>query len=316
MIAQALLFAACLMACQAAVHRFLAVHQDAERLGKLSLIDSNTGNLVKTSSCGVTFGWPSVEMTADAGSGKVFVVVFPDASGKSELHLLNGELEVQASWTNTSYWLFDLQYAPKQDALYGIKVVSTYGRVISNFTAVIGEDSVGSTELFAMPYMWYVNATSFDTAGNRYFALGNNFADLPFAYAQKIVTCDLSKDIAVAQPDCKVIDVSNSSGTIQFIGYSGKTSSLYFAGYQGDQVHVGILDSNTGKIVRNLFTIKAAAVGPLVVEDSADRLSVFIRSTAQGAWDLWHINSYGQANKVMDYSNTKAFAVFDAAAPY
>ena len=69
---------------------------------------------------------------------------------------------------NFSY--FDLESSPKQNTYFGIAVSSPYGRVLSQF------DIYNPTEyqaLSTLPYMWFVNASTFDRQACRYYGLLN-----------------------------------------------------------------------------------------------------------------------------------------------
>lgn len=289
-------------------NNFVTVRQNANRLGIIDMINSNTGDIVReSSSATITFAWPYIEMTSDEGTGKIFISTFPDNSTGPALYELNARLEVLNAWTETDYSFFDMQYSPKQDTLYGIKVTTTYGRVLSNFSAVHGQKTVAATELFTLPYMWYVNASSFHADTNRYFALINYFPGHPESVLdQQLVICDFTSSAA-----CKIVLIDSSFGILHFISFS-TNQKLYFTSKAADTVYVGELDINTGK-VSALWSIVAAEVGPLTVQDVSSKMSVFIKPTMSSAWELYTVSFDGQAKRIRAYTPTSAFTIFSAA---
>eukprot|EP01031_Cornospumella_fuschlensis_P038557 gene38557-46866_t len=250
---------------------FVVMLQDESKTGKLSLVSSVDGSIQKQAEHSVVFTWPYVEMTTDTTGAKIYSVVFPDDSNSSVLYQYNADLNLEYTWPDTEFWFFDLQFAPAQNTLYGIKVTSTYGRTLSRFTAVPGEKTVSAEELFTLPYMWYVNASSFHAQANKYFALCNYFPGKPEStLAQKLTVCDFSSGA-----DCQVLDIDASAGILQFISYSQKSSSLYFASMQDGVAKVGTIDPLTGKITSILFSKTAKGLGPLVAEEDIESLAVY-----------------------------------------
>ncbi|RYH13773.1 hypothetical protein EON65_34865 [archaeon] len=288
---------------------FVTMLQNDNKVGKLSLVSSVDGSILKQSEPTATFTWPYVEMTTDTTNKKIYSVVFPDDSNSSVLYQHNADLSLEYTWPDTSFWFFDLQFAPTQNTLYGIKVTSTYGRTLSRFTAVPGEKTVSAEELFTLPYMWYVNASSYHAQANKYFALCNYFPGKPEStLAQKLTVCDFSFGA-----DCQVLDIDASAGILQFISYSQKTSSLYFASMQDGVAKVGTIDPLTGKITSILFSKTAKSLGPLVAEEDIESLAVFFRFSS---WELWHVpykTTAVNGMRVHTYSPTTDFASFSAA---
>lgn len=288
------------------------VRQNTERVGHVISINTLTGKIVQQSNTTITFDWPYVELTTDKTSQRTFIVSFPDGSNGPILYEFNAKLQLTQTWDKTDYSFFDLQYAANQKTLYGIKVVSTYGRVISRFTATTGTDAVTAEELFTLPYMWYVNASSFDQVNERYFALCNYFPGHPETVSdQKIITCDTK----VPTANCTVVDIINTAGAIQFISYSAVTKNLYFSSLLDGQLLIGVLDNNIGVVRQVLTTLPAVRLGPLTVEDEMNRLSFFVQSEKNGAWKLYDFgfkDPHDYLIRVFDDKDT--FAVIDAAA--
>eukprot|EP01039_Chlorochromonas_danica_P008908 gene8908-9826_t len=288
------------------------VRQDSQRLGKLEILSTNDGQVIKQSDASITFSWPSLEMTTDKINDRTFVVAFPDTSNTSVLYEFDKNLHLTQTWPSTPFWFFDLQYAPNQKTLYGIKVVSTYGRVISRFTLTPSDDYVQDEELFALPYMWYVNASSYDEVNDHYFALCNYFPNRPDSVLdQKVTTCDTS----IPTADCQVVNISNSAGILQFIGYSSQRSALYFTSFLNGKAVIGVLDNQTGEIKKVLASVPAARLGPLVVEDKSNRLSFYLQSQVNGPWSLHHLGfDDSSVSLVRVFEPKDTFAIFDAAA--
>jgi len=215
---------------------------------------------------------------------------------------------------------FDLQYSSKQSTLYGIYVSSTYGRVLSNFTAKQDTNELLVNQLFTLPYMWYVNASSFHAPSCHYYALINNFPGKENSTLdQQLVVADFSVDASVVTPEVNVLPISNPNGIVQFIAYSDSQSSLYYAGmvFNSTTVEVGTLDTATGKIKSQLWTQDAVTAGPLAVSEANSELLIFVKSfSVADSWDLWalpfHGRSLNSARIVQSYTG-KQYAFFAAA---
>ena len=270
-----------------------------------------------TTGFNVPFSWPSIQMTADRRHNKTYVVLFPDNQPifQSNLYEIDSNtLEVNYVWNNISYWFFDLQYSSSQSALYGIKVVSTYGRVLSNFTLDKETNDITATELFSIPYMWYVNASTYDVVNNRYFALINYFPYLPESVLdQQLVVADFSSDISVKPVDGKVLPIDNKYGILQFFGYSQKYESVIYASmtnpYQPDnKIVIGVLDVTTATTSTVLFESAGYQVGPLIVQELHNRVLVFMKSSPISRWVLWNISLTAEPYKavpIKDYSESE-----------
>jgi len=314
-------------------NNFVEVRQDKNRVGVVGLINQDTGRVVKEAPVTFTFSWPSVQMTSNTKDKKVYITAFPDNSSKSELYQYNANLEFEHSWPDTDFWFFDLQYCLSQNTLYGIKVVSTYGRVLSRFQALPTETTVNATELFAVPYMWYVNATTFDQTTNHYFGLLNYFPNRPESVVdQQLVHCDFTSGTG---EHCKVIAVDNTFGIVHFLSYAMSTKHLYVSVMQEhveedvDTITIATLDTNTGKLTK-VWDISFPSshedaqyllLGPLAYSEVENALSFYLRERVSAAWQLWKLPlhhtvtvSNNNAVKVSTFENIENFHMISAAA--
>jgi hypothetical protein len=304
--------------------KFVTMRQDSARNGYFDVIDSLSGEVVHHSSAEpIIFGWPYCEMTSDQLGQRAFAVIFPDNSNNSVLYELNRDLQVTHTYPNTPFWFFDLQYSPKEKSLYGIKVTSTYGRVVSQFQTP-SEDSepLIATELVTLPYMWYVNASTFDDVNNRYFALINYFPGHPESTLNQKLLISTMEGSEVPK-DYTFFDMESSTspqGILQFITYSKHSKELYFASVSQDltTVFVGILCQKTAKVKTVLATFNAFSVGPLTVDDKEGVLTVFVKLHQGAAWTLYQVSMDGittQPKALKTYS-LDYFSVFDAVARF
>lgn len=272
---------------------FVTIHQNADKVGTMDLIDSVNGEVIKQVSPqfeknSLIFSWPYAEMTSDLLSHHIFAVIFPDNSNNSILYQFNAELETMQTWSSTPFWFFDLQFLLPQQSLYGIKVTSTYGRVFSQFHILQDMESdsksdvVDATELFTLPYMWYVNASTCDNIHNRYFALLNYFPGHPESTLdQKLLVARLSTT-AVADQTYSVLDISNNGniGIVHFISYSAKAQTLFALSSAATTVYLSALDTTSGS-VQKVFGVyeNVVEIGPLMVDDIAQILTFFVKTS-------------------------------------
>lgn len=135
---------------------FISIRQQSsDGNATFSLIDSEDGSTVATSSLSFAYNRPLVEVTATDDSN-FYVVSFPsdDPNGATHLWELSSKLAVKKQWTQPKGGLefFDLQYSSLQSELFGIAVNGTYGRVISRLDT--SGDEVIADFIVACPYMW------------------------------------------------------------------------------------------------------------------------------------------------------------------
>jgi len=188
------------------------------------------------------------------------------------------------------------------------------------FTAKQDTNELLVNQLFTLPYMWYVNASSFHAPSCHYYALINNFPGKENSTLdQQLVVADFSVDASVVTPEVNVLPISNPNGIVQFIAYSDSQSSLYYAGmvFNSTTVEVGTLDTATGKIKSQLWTHDAVTAGPLAVSEANSELLIFVKSfSVADSWDLWALPFHGRplnsARIVQSYTG-KQYAFFAAA---
>lgn len=329
---------------------FVTIHQDAGKVGTVDIIDSVTGKVIKNAepkfqSDSLIFSWPYAEMTSNLLNKDVYAVIFPDNSNNSILYRLNSQLETVQMWTSTPYWFFDLQYLPKQQSLYGIKVVSTYGRVFSRFQQdTSNSDALQAAELFTLPYMWYVNASTASNTENRYFALLNYFPGHPESTLdQKLLIAQLDPDsnaqtfsVVDIQP---MINGGESIGIIHFLSYSHSTRSIW-ALSMNDQHRASLasIDASSEQIqgMTTLVTVDYVdEIGPLVVDDDQKMATFFIKSKSvssshplrssssacpSSSWQLVQVSlqqaEKQQAPKMLQCFDEAQYAIFAAAAKF
>jgi hypothetical protein len=242
----------------------VVVSQDpdpTDKYGVVQEIETIYGSVViPKSNAQWRFTWPYVQITSNTKKNDHYLTTYPEGNPSysgPETYLLDKDLVKTASyWANFSY--FDLQWSNKDETVYGIYVSSTYGRVLTKYTL----PTDGTTEikqfqqLFTLPYMWYVNASSFDQTNNVYYALLNNFpGKTNSTLDQQLLIADLSKPVANGEsPPVTVIPIDSKfrdyAALLQFIAYSDLTKTLFFAGSRlpGGHTEVGILNTNTGKV--------------------------------------------------------------------
>jgi hypothetical protein len=287
------------------------VRQDSQRAGYIEKYDSSAPNTVVAASDveSFQFSWPLIQMTSNTKDKETYIVTYPDSNPGAVLFHLDKNLQQIYTWDNISFSFFDLQYSNLQSTLYGIYVSSTYGRVLSNFTVNAKSDTISVNQLFTLPYMWYVNASSFHHPSCRYYALINYFPGHPESTLdQQLVVADFSKDASVVAPQVNVSLITGAQGIVQFIGFSDHYNQLFFAGMSSDSTTamVGILNTRNGEVSKILFKTPGSAVGPLVVDDKNQSLTFYVKS-ANGSWQLWMLKGT-DANIIGEYGGKDVFA--------
>ena len=281
-----------------AANNLVVIRQDSTAKGFIEKVDSSNGLLLKQASTNFVFDWPLVEMTSDSNTEEIYVVTYPEGYPGPVLYHLDHNLNLIYSWVNTAYSFFDLQYSPAQSAMYGILVTTSYGRALSNFTLDQQKDTITTSELYTLPYMWYVNASSFDIENSRYFALINNFPGFENSTLdQQLIVADFSKDASIVAPAVGLFPIKSAGMLVQFVSYSHSLKTLFCAGTSGGEAHVAVMDDRSGVVTKRIFSKKATAVGPLMyVPNSRDnQLLVYVQTAVQPAvWELWSLTLQGQ----------------------
>jgi hypothetical protein len=285
------------------------VRQDSHRAGFIEKFDtSSPDKVISSSNVGdFQFSWPLVQMTSNTKDKEVYIVTYPDTAPGAVLFHLDRDLQQINKWDNVSFSYFDLQYSNLQSTLYGIYVSSTYGRVLSNFTADAASNSIAVDQLFTLPYMWYVNASSFHHPSCHYYALINYFPGHPESTLdQQLVVADFSKESSVSAPKVNVFPITQSQGIIQFIGYSDHYKHLFFAGMSADSriAMVGKLNTLTGEVSDIIFKTPGFAVGPLVIDDANQSLTFYVRSDS-ATWQLWMLKANEDNTAIVEQLTTE-----------
>lgn len=308
----------------------VAVRQDSGRVAHVQTMSAESGDITTESNLTFPFSWPYVQMTADVRSETTYLTAFPDGFSYPVLYVLNHDLEVTDSFVNADFTWWDLQAAPRQDTLYGIMVTEDfnggmYGRTISNYTRIVAADGslrLQPQQLYTLPYMWYVNASSVDQVTSTYFALVNNFPGHENSTTdQKLVIGVFSEQMATSDPTDEekavtVLDLSLDDVMAQFIAFSGRSNELFFSGPSktsgATAITVGVLCREHGKIKRVLYQSKGISlVGPLVADEAQARLLFFAQSESDLTWRLMSVGyeEGSEAVVVAVYSNDAYLSV-------
>ena len=280
-------------------HNLVVTRQDDSHVGYIEKYDTHSGQLLATSNETFSFSWPLVEMTWDANTGNVYTVTYPSDADGPVLYLMDSNLDLIYEWLYTPFSFFDLQYSPVQDAVYGILVTTTYGRALSNFTLDQQADTIIPHQLYTLPYMWYVNASSFDAVNCRFFGLINNFPGFDNSTLdQQLVVANLSVDSSVQAPHVDLLPVSSQDMFVRFVTYAQSISTLFCAGITRTKAEVAVFDERTGTVGTRIFERSAIAVGPLMYvpngDVESDQLIVYVQTDDQPVpvWEMWSINVY------------------------
>lgn len=275
-------------------NNIVVTHQDVDLKGTVQRYDIIRGGPIGNMGPSFTFTFPHVEMTSDSNTGDIYVVTFPVDAPGPVLYQLDEDLNTTYTWKNVPYSFFDLQFSPEQKTLYGIKVTTTYGRVLSNFVVDQATDSVTATELYTLPYMWYVNASSFDPANNRYFALINNFPGFENSTSdQQLVVADFSGGAANTNPSVGLFPIVSGDLLVHFVTYAHGVQTLFCAGRNDGsrKVEVGILSQTDGSVEKIVYAVDGYAVGPLMYVPNGEfgELMLYVQTQPGAAptWQLW-----------------------------
>lgn len=291
------------------------VRQDGSSYGTIERYEN--GKVTATSNVkAYPFSWPLVEMTHNTKSQEVYIITYPDNAPGAVLYLLDSDLQLKFTWDSVAYSYFDLQYSSKQDSLFGIYVSSSYGRVFSRFDVNKSNSSdIAFTQLFTMPYMWYVNASTYQQSTDTYYALLNYFPGKEgYTSDQQLFVSTFSTGSMYYTKIVPSAEVKQPVA-VQFLGYSEAAKELYFAGMYANSstAIVGTLDLN-GQVKNVLWEKTASAVGPLVVDDASKVVTVYTEDTENKKWSLWSLSQKKlKESLVKEYKVNDHLKVFAAA---
>lgn len=204
--------------------RFVAVLQNESGVAH-TVIYNSSGNELYRSSNYWQFSFPLVEATFDNRTQRPYIITYPTGS-PATLFVFNSTLGVVNTFVSANLSYFDLQYCAAQNTTFGIVVSSTYGRVLSQFTAFGA--AVKHRPIQALPYMWYVNASTFDSPRSRYFGLLNNFPGQPNSTTAQKLAVGLFNSFpgSAVFYDVRGSQANNSDAVLHFIAWSEPTQKL------------------------------------------------------------------------------------------
>lgn len=303
----------------------VVVRQDDTRRGYVEGLSDISGDLFIEPSVDFLFSWPYVQMSMDKPSQQTYLSAFPDGNSYPVLSIFNSDLSLSYQFNNNTFTFWDMQYCSSQETIYGILVTEDFnggmsGRTLSNYTADQQTGIITATELYTLPYMWYVNASSIDgLLSSTYYALVNNFPGYENStQEQKLAIGDFSVEDKAA---VTMLDISEENVMMQFIAYSHQQGLLYFAGPSKQsgttEVTVGILCQVHGTIHAVLYAADdAISVGPIVADDVNNQVLFFVKtSTFPNSWTLMSVGyAEGSAAQEVHRYEGDQFASFGAAA--
>ena len=185
-----LLFVLALASLSLVSSKFFAILQDSSGTASFNIFD-DAGNVLQRSSIHFIFPFPLIETTADPVHKQIYVIGYPKGVDGAALYVFDGELNLVSSDVSKAVQYFDLQYSAAQNTFYGITVNGTYGRILSNFLTL--GSNVSYRPIQALPFMWYVNASCYNSERDIYYALLNNFPHQPNSTtAQKLALGNFS----------------------------------------------------------------------------------------------------------------------------
>jgi hypothetical protein len=273
-----------------------------------------------------SFVFPYVQMTTNDWESQseqrfIYMVSYTNEQPGPSLYEIDSDsLTVQTLWTNpaTSFNYFDLQYSPNHECLYGIKVVSTYGRSLSRFILNRSDRSIAVTELFALPLYWYVNASSFDINTDRYFALINNFAGFDNSTLdQQIVLLDAHDPTDVTAAILPILSPQSCRYLLYFLSYSAQTDTVFVLGRSlcaSTTIVLTTVDYRTGILDEDkVIFLPGLAVGPLLAVD-ADESVYFFLQVDDLTWNLHRVDYNRTSLHTINTYSGPDHTVFAAAA--
>ncbi len=220
-----LLFVLALAALSPVSSKFFAILQDASGSATFNIFD-DSGVVLHSSSTHFVFPFPLIETTADPVHKLIYVIAYPKGEDGAALYVFDARLNLASSHVSKAVEYFDLQYSAAQNTLFGIAVNGTYGRILSNFLTL--GSNVSYRPIQALPYMWYVNASSYNIKADIYYGLLNNFPHQPNSTtAQKLAVGNFSSAHSSALFADLVFTSLGAKPAIHFISFSPLEEQLY-----------------------------------------------------------------------------------------
>ncbi|CUF20208.1 cysteine peptidase, putative [Bodo saltans] len=172
---------------------FVSVVQDPSSGVAMVIVYDTNGTMVETSALRWTFQWPLVEVSVDTNTQLIHIITYPESIGNATLYKLAYDLTLVSTEISSGLSYFDLEFSAARNTFFGIAVTSPFGRELSRFTNFTAP--VEYTPITALPYMWYVNASTIDPKTSRYFGLLNYFPGQPgFIADQKLAVGNFADD--------------------------------------------------------------------------------------------------------------------------
>lgn len=158
--------------------------------------------------------------------------------------MLSSDLDVELSLENNSFTFWDMILVTED---FNWRM---YGRTLCYYRLdSASKDLIVNHKLFTLPYMWYLNASSFDIQDTIYHALIKNFTGKSNSTLdQQLIIADFSQD---QQPKITLLPLVTDDVMVQYIAYSTSQQVLYFSGPSKSNSKVGtvgILCQVHGKI--------------------------------------------------------------------
>lgn len=275
---------------------FYAVLRDGAGKASVALYNASSGNAIISAPTTWQFPFPLVESTAVSSRKQVLSITFPTGATTADLYQFNASdgsdgaasLALADIATSTE-WYFDLQYSEAQDTLYGIWVNGTYGRVLSEFPG-LGQGSSGSgpqpvvhRAISALPYYWYVNASTFDSANDVYYGLLNHFPGTPNATdAQKLAVGNFASQPGSVNFVDLVPAAGSPAGILHFLAWSEPAATLYgFAQMDAQTAAFVTVDPATGEY-ESIFDVQPVTAGPMFASKTRRALMAWGNNAESG----------------------------------
>ncbi len=291
---------------------FVVLQDPATSIASFVLVDSTSGSIVQNSSLHFAFPFPLLETTVDNERKEISVVAYPKNASGAVLYVLDANLTVTQTLVQTALDFFDLQHSADRHTFFGIAVNGTYGRVLSDFTFDFAASSVHARPLAALPYMWYVNASSYDQKRNIYFGLLNNFPRQPNSTsAQKLAVGNYSHGLP---PFTAFVDLFTSSGPtaaiIHFVAWSASAQQLLgLAQYDATTVALVTIDPTSGHYAV-VGIARGYTVGPIAADSDDLALYAWLQSvgtTGSGrVYGRWHLSN-GEFEVILAHPNDPVY---------
>jgi len=236
-------------------------------LATMTSFNISTGKTIGTSPTHFRYPVPLVQTTT--GLGAIYVITFPTDATGPVLYLLNSKtLALVREVVNTPFSFFDLQFCNLQKVLYGIFVSSRYGRELSMIT--VSDSGVVAKPFFSLPFMWYVNASSFDQKSLTYFALINNFPGQPNSTSdQRLIVAEVRQE--PQKVTVHPLPHPETNYIFKFISWTPSAQKLFGLAISGTTALIATIDTASGTSSVFLKYENVLDIGPSFVSAIENR---------------------------------------------